>query len=362
MLGFFPRQSGNFVEFHHSGERAMPWFALFNGTAAVTVFFVLSGLVLSRAYLLTGDVSIIRRGALKRWPRLAGPVVIVVVVSAILDRFGLYRYDQASIVTGSPWLAGHLFHGLEPDARGILGALSQGTLTFFRGDSSYDSSLWTMRYEMTGSYMVFGLVLILGQIGKAGAAVVYLLAINILIYLYTDTYMIPFLVGVCIAYAQPRDSFRMPAVVGVTLMASALFLLGYSGLNAGWYKPMASLLHGVDTIYVHVTGAAMVIVATNSTPALKSHLQSRLCAFLGWISFPIYLIHIPVLCSLGSATFLLTLPVVGPRAASLAALLATVSASVAAAVPLAMINDAWTASVDRVARRFDGDAPAPSGL
>ncbi len=169
----------------------MPWFGLLNGTAAVTVFFVLSGLVLSRAYLSTGDASIIARGALKRWPRLAGPVLVVVMISALLDRFGLYRYDQAAL-TGSPWLAGHSFHAVVPEARGVTQAISQGVMTFIRGDSYYDTSLWTMRYEMTGSYVVFGLVLILGQLRGSARSVAYVL---LLISGYLDIYTFAFIAG-----------------------------------------------------------------------------------------------------------------------------------------------------------------------
>lgn len=358
LLGFFPRQSGTFAEFHHSGQRAMPWFGLFNGTAAVTVFFVLSGLVLSRAYLLTGDAAIIGRGAIKRWPRLAGPVILVVMLSAVLDLLGLYRYDQAAALTGSPWLAGHLFHGVDPGSRGLAGAFAQGALTFFRGDSTYDTSLWTMRLEMTGSYLVFGLALILGQVRGSAGSVVYLMGVYVLIYLHLDINMLAFLAGVTIAHAQTSWRFTIPLWAGAASVAVALFLLGYSALDAGWYRPLAATLGGTDKIYVHVLGAAMAIVAVDACPTLRTAFDGRWSAFLGWISFPIYLVHIPILCSLGSATFLTVLAMAGPKVASLSAAIVTVAASVAAAVPLAMVNDAWTGNVDRLARRFShGAAP-----
>ena len=52
------------------------FFTLFNGPAAVILFFVLSGFVLSRRPIRTGSVSDTITAALKRWPRLAGPVVL----------------------------------------------------------------------------------------------------------------------------------------------------------------------------------------------------------------------------------------------------------------------------------------------
>lgn len=355
LLGFFPRQSGSFAEFHHSGMRAMPWYGLVHGTAAVTVFFVLSGLVLSRAYLLTGDASIIARGALKRWPRLAGPVIIVVVISALLDRLGLYRYDEAAALTGSSWLAGHLFHAVAPEARTVVQAVLQGALTFFRGDSTYDTSLWTMRYEMTGSYVVFGLVLILGQLRGSARAIAYLLCVSGLICLFLDLNTLAFVAGVCIAHVQLAGFRRMPPTAGAFLAIVGVYLLGYSGLDAGWFRPLARLFGGgASPFYLHLTGAVLIITATDGTAPLRRLLQTRASAFLGWISFPLYLVHIPVLCSAGCAAFLSVLPLAGPRAASLGALLTTAAVSVGVAVPLAMINDAWTARVDRWARRFGG--------
>ena len=318
------------------------------------MFFVLSGLVLSRAYLQTGDASIIARGALKRWPRLAGPVVLVVVASALIDHLGLYRFDQAAGLTGSPWLAGHLFRGVAFADRGFFGAFGQGILTFFRGDSSYDTSLWTMRYEMTGSYLVFGLALILGQVRARAGAAIYLLIVYLLIYSYLDATMLAFLAGVAIAHVQVIRPTSLPLAAGVTLTAVGFFLLGYSGLDAGWYGPLASSLHGIDKLYVHILAAAMIIVAADGTPAIRHRLEDRWSVFLGWISFPVYLVHIPVLCSVGCSLFLLVLPMAGPRTASLCAFLGTILGSIAVAVPLALLNDRWTAAVDRITKTSMG--------
>src|ERR1700704_1136075 len=53
----------------------MPWFMFFNGNGAVNFFFVLSGYVLALNSLQSGNAIGIGRNAIKRWPRLAGPVL-----------------------------------------------------------------------------------------------------------------------------------------------------------------------------------------------------------------------------------------------------------------------------------------------
>ncbi|WP_425547697.1 acyltransferase family protein, partial [Aminobacter niigataensis] len=63
---------------------AGPWLILFNGAAAVLIFFVLSGFVLSRRYFLTGDASVLLASAIKRWPRLMGLVLVSTITSVTL--------------------------------------------------------------------------------------------------------------------------------------------------------------------------------------------------------------------------------------------------------------------------------------
>lgn len=55
------------------------WFAQLNGSAAVVLFFGLSGYVLTHRALATGDIGSLLRGMIKRWPRRAGPVLLTVV-------------------------------------------------------------------------------------------------------------------------------------------------------------------------------------------------------------------------------------------------------------------------------------------
>ncbi len=104
----------------------------------------------------------------------------------------------------------------------------------------------------------------------------------------------------------------------------------------------------------------MIISAADGTAALKRLLRSRPSRFLGRISFPLYLVHIPVLCSAGCGMVLAVVPSAGVGAAGSAALLTTVAVSIAASVPLTLLNDIWTACVDRWAQRFAEDAAVPA--
>lgn len=163
-LGFFP----NLVVFDQL------WFGLLNGPAAVELFFVLSAYVLTRRYLLTGNSELLEKAAIKRWPRLAGPVILITILSWLLFRFDAYFYYEAGRQIGSPFLQtfAHSFKGdpsSGPPAIG-LGQLiyHAGYLTFFEGAATYNQVLWTMRYELFGSFVAFGLALLLGPRMRGG--------------------------------------------------------------------------------------------------------------------------------------------------------------------------------------------------
>src|SRR5256885_13018544 len=70
-----------------------PLFALVNGSAAVSIFFVLSGFVLTLRAMERRDWRSLVAGALKRWPRLVPLLVIVNLLSATLFLSDLYRND-----------------------------------------------------------------------------------------------------------------------------------------------------------------------------------------------------------------------------------------------------------------------------
>src|SRR5438128_873511 len=68
-----------------------PLYALVNGTAAVSIFFVLSGFVLTFRAMEKGDWRPLLAGAFKRWPRLVPLVAMVNALSALFVMLGLYQ-------------------------------------------------------------------------------------------------------------------------------------------------------------------------------------------------------------------------------------------------------------------------------
>ncbi|MCD8241598.1 MAG: acyltransferase family protein, partial [Lachnospiraceae bacterium] len=91
----------------------------FNGNTAVRLFLVLSGYLLCRNYFLSGDRSSLKKSALRRYPRLMPPVLVVNLIVFVLMTLGLYQNGAAAVVAGSQeWFAG--FNAFLPSFPGRL--------------------------------------------------------------------------------------------------------------------------------------------------------------------------------------------------------------------------------------------------
>ncbi len=326
-----------------------PWFGLCYGTSSVTFFFVLSGFVLSKKAITRSDPMILVRGAVKRWPRLAGPVCITVLFSWLLFITHAYRYGAAGDLTHSWWLSS--FATAIPAGtvyKAKLGyALKEGLFsTFFSGTAKLDSSLWTMRIEFIGSFVVFGLAALLIGLRETRPIVrAWLLIVVTLICAYQMPFMACFGVGVALAALLTERSPLIPLWLGCALALLAIWLAGYypGAGSVNWV--MVKLHHTFDETYVHTAGSVLMIFVIEATPALRRRLSGRLSAALGKLSFPVYLLHVPVLCSAGAAVFLLTqgvLPGIGPKVAAAAT---TIVVTILLAWPLALFDNWWVGRI-----------------
>jgi peptidoglycan/LPS O-acetylase OafA/YrhL len=350
--GFLPRYSG--LDSGHAGDslQGSIFYLLINAPSAVCLFFVLSGYILTRRYCLSGDIGILLKGAVKRWPRLMGPVLATVLVSYALFFFHLYHFEDAGARSGSSWLvafAGAFHQVLGPDvtAQSIhwQDALLQGAfLTFFRGDWRYDGSLWTMHFELIGSFIVFGAAPILLAARKSSVYLtVGLVIFGVALLYYMKAEMAAFPIGVGLAVLLPRGH-ALSAWVAYPAILLSLFLLGYPGGAFGTYAMFGFLAdHGMPFTYPQIVGAAILIGVIETFPPIRELFSGRFSRFVGSLSFPIYLLHALVICSVGSWVYL--------RSGAVPAIVTAFAVSVVASLPLIKFNDWWVAQVNLLADR-----------
>jgi peptidoglycan/LPS O-acetylase OafA/YrhL len=350
VIGFLPKYAG--MDFGNIGARLQGsvLFIAINGSSAVSLFFVLSGYILTRRYCATGDARILLKGAVKRWPRLMGPVFVAVLFSYALFYFHLYFFQEAGTASNSPWLvqfAGAFNQIGGPNATPLSihlrDALLQGSfLVFFRGDWLYDSSLWTMHPELMGSFIAFGLAPILLEAGRSSRAlVIALLIVAIAALFFARADLAAFPLGVGLAVLLPRGA-SLPARYAYPALLAAVYLLGYPGFAAGSYAIFGVLdAHGMPPTWPQIAGAAIVIGVIETFPPIRKPLSGRFSAFIGALSFPIYLLHALIICSVGSKVYLMAGPI--------AAIASVFVASTVASLPLMKFNDWWVGRVNAVA-------------
>lgn len=343
LLGFYPAASGHWVA--DGSLKGAPWFAFFNGPAAVTLFFALSGYVLARRYILSGETSLIARGAIKRLPRLMGPVLIVVMASWAMFALDLFAFKEAAAATGSPWLAAY-GEGQDPATfvPSFWDALSQGSIrTFLFGEASYNSSIWTMQIEFIGSLAVFAMAVPVRRLLDdsplaAGLLLVATFATLALVFPLARA----FAVGLALATFIPASGIAMSRAMAAIAVIVALYLLGYSGTGVGAFAPVHTL--GLSPYETATIGSALLILV--ATHPERSLLPTSLATTLGRLSFPIYLVQLPVICSIGAQTYLVCAAAAGANVAAAAAMATSIAASILFALPLATFNDWWVQRVN----------------
>ncbi|MGM1046891.1 MAG: acyltransferase family protein [Bacillota bacterium] len=273
---------------------------VFNGNFSVCLFFVLSGYVLSCKFFQMKDNHIIYSSATRRYFRLAAPAFLSVILAYLIVIFGLGAFDNIRGITLSsmpdPFVAN----------TGLLTMLKEGLFnTFFTYGSQYNPVLWTMTYELLGSFLIFAFLLILGRrsIRFAGYA--------ILIYFFIDSYYLGFVLGMLLSDLKNSNRDWLAYInrpwVNVLMLFTGIYAGSYPYINPQgtlysvlvWESANFSFF-----VFYHVIGSFLIITALLNSSRMQSLFNLKLFAYLGKVSFSLYLVHFTIICSFGSFIFL----------------------------------------------------------
>lgn len=281
-----------------------PFSLLTASNSAVCIFFVLSGYVMSMVANRSGESFIAI--STRRYLRLAGPAVGSCILSAWLLKHHLYFNQSVAGLTGSAWLKqwflfdGHYRVALIEGLRGI----------FENPNSTYNSSLWTMYVELWGSLAIFSTYYLVKN--KSLRLVSFVLACLIAAKLYNRYEFFCIFAG-AISF-NLHQLFKLQFWQG--WMSTACVLIGIFLCS---YPDFAPNGHGgiiynwIGTSYratsYHALGGVFIVHFMHQSTLFKNFFSSPLLLWLGKVSFALYLIHLPVICSLGSGLIALLHPV-----------------------------------------------------
>ncbi len=274
-----------------------------NGNFMVMIFFVLSGYVLSASYFKNNKFEILVSSAIRRFLRLYIPVAFTLIVAYLLLRNSVYLNREVADISHSGWL-----YSIWPNDKSFHTFwICLTYLTMFTRDSRYDTTTWTMCYELYGSMMVFTL---LALTHKARAKWVIFIIVSIIAYYLFSIYYIAFIIGICMNYltAIPIEKIKFRKPLIFVLVVTGLVLGGFpswpSYPNETFYKFFSSpiLINNSETI--HIVGAAFIIMAVLLSKRLQNLFSIKPFVFLGDISFSLYLIHPIIIGTISCWTFL----------------------------------------------------------
>jgi peptidoglycan/LPS O-acetylase OafA/YrhL len=273
-----------------------PLHVIMNGAAAVIIFFVLSGYVLSLPFFRGTQPSYLRY-MFKRVCRIYIPFAVMIFLTALLSRIldfheplaglGGWLNEQMPRVTSTA-LAGHF--------------LMIGT----RSDISLNSPIWTLVYEMRVS-LIFPLLMILcrdTRLALVAAAIMLLVSTRILVQLgetvpwtvnnfwitvlWTVRVVPYFLLGILLS--KHSDNIRRfthwvspPNRIALLAASMIIFTIQYRGFMS---------IRG-DVLYD--IGAAVVVVLALDMPSIIAVLNRAVLQWLGQLSYSVYLIHTPII-------------------------------------------------------------------
>lgn len=303
LMVFLSHLSSTFLPSMHTGNIAnaktpidifminSPFAFIYSGVAAVGIFFVLSGFILSYGVLNKGEVISKAAGmAVKRYFRLMPPALLSCVIAFFI--FSFIDVDKTSL---GDWAKNYNISS--PD---FFESIWTGSVTpFFIGSAPYNWSLWTMKIEFFGSMALFFLCCVVSQVRYKKMVVLITMLIPFFMNIKAgdDIYYAAFFSGMLIYLLN----IRFNLFLGIIIFIIGLFLCGYHS-NGLWYKWINELVNlsvygrKIDnyTLFNNI-GGFLVVLSIVKTDFLSRVLSAKILFKMGALSFSVYVLHQPIM-------------------------------------------------------------------
>lgn len=267
---------------------------LHDGNFAVWVFWVMSAFVLSRKYFqLTKanrnleSAEYLTRSVIKRYPRLFVPILASVLFAFVILSAGWMTNNDLGERLGTHTSQGWLFtfYEFEPSLTQAVKSAVWDTFFNFNRDTTYNTVLWTMQPEFFGSVFLFGFLSLFGNKGMRWFAYPLIL---IVLYFKELHWLNAFLLGIvlCDLYVHTTIYSRLGQIFGkwwIQIISGISIMVLIGAPNYGQV--------------FHLIIAAGLVALALSFSGFAKLFSSRLSVYLGKISFSLYLVHVPILCS-----------------------------------------------------------------
>ncbi|BEM22964.1 acyltransferase family protein [Serratia nevei] len=262
---------------------------LYSGTSAVFVFFVMSGIVLSRGIEKRNDEYYFIT-SFTRYFRLAIPATFSCLLMFVV-LFFISANDQP-IPGVSDWL--EPFFIKYPS---LIDAFSYGAAGAFIGPPVwsghiYNPVLWTMKIELIGSLFVYVACVLFKRSKFLSLAVFFVLSIAILP--FSTLIALSMVCFFCGFVYSAFDVNYKNNLLGAILVIVGLYLAGIHN-DSESYRWLTYVVKGRSYLLFNFISGIMIVYGVLTSNLISRALENNLLVYLGKLSFPIYVIHIPVI-------------------------------------------------------------------
>ena len=286
----------------------------FDGPLAVSLFFIMSGFVLTGGFdgernstigLISGRVS-----------RLLLPTITVVVIASVL-----YGYLQPVTARAARIFGAHYFYywfAIQPRGLPIFSGNLVGLFLGFSNMSlihlpiqivDYEAAVpptWTIAYEIYGSIMVLALVRL-----YRFSRPLWFCAITGSLFAFGISEFGLFVAGHAARIIWKPDQAEKFNVFAMVIAIAAVYALMVTRINLNrnfhFFDVLANgiLAHPSPINSLHSVFGIVVFVVVTYSRWLQRALSLRPLLYLGRLSFSVYLIHWPLMLWVGSGLYLL---------------------------------------------------------
>jgi len=176
---------------------------------------------------------------------------------------------------------------------------------FFYPSVRYNGSLWTMPIELACSYAVFLVLPFVIRVRTAQLVLIMLVAVMAVLPIYP--WLVCFLVGILFVRLSQEGQFKPDGPLRrqleqmqwltVILWALAITLATWPGFVSSHLSLPSNL--NLSELMQIISGSIIVLLLF-VLPKFQRILDWRPVQLMGRLSFAVYLIHLPVMCSLSS--------------------------------------------------------------
>ena len=252
-----------------------PFSLLTDGSWAVSLFLLLSGFTISQVLYAKQNYQDI---ILKRYFRLSFPIALIQIMAFVLGMAGCFTNKNVSLITHDPWFGTFYdVFSVQSLLKGIFFTIPYGAEFAI----PYIAPAWMICYIFWGTFLV--IILCFGSRGlkKQKKVLFYLIA---MILLFPQRYLLSVGIGAMVStFYSDVLAIKKKALFSTTMLFLSCLCYSFIGL------------HSVSTLFFFL----FILTSLNAQKVLNTvPLQ-----LLGKVSLWVYLIHWPVICSVGGAIF-----------------------------------------------------------